>query len=182
MYILFLKVYYFKKLFSSFLKTYDNLYDPHPILWTASANPHEVTKAVIQCKMLSGRYRTAMLTKHWSSNKSGWCPSPCCSAVEETLEHLLLWCPMYEQVRETMFRLWLSTEDPIVLQILRFVLNGPPDSLLKFILDASTHPAVVSLCQFQGTESLYVIFHLTRSWCFSIHKERAKLRGRFYFP
>ena len=45
---------------------------PHPILSTPGANPYEVAKAVVQLRMLSGRY------KHWSSNKLGVCQSPSC--------------------------------------------------------------------------------------------------------
>ena len=44
---------------------YHSLVYPHPTLSTTGSNPHEVSKAVIQCKMKSGRYRTAALSRHW---------------------------------------------------------------------------------------------------------------------
>ena len=153
---------------------FHSLKDPHPIFWTAGPNPYEVAKAVVQCKMISGRYRTAMLTKHWSNNRNGWCLSPTCCEVEETLGHLLLWCPMYDGVRATIIRLWQSTPDPLISQLITSILNGPPDTLLKFILDASTNPTAISLHQIFGPQPLSIIFHLTRSWCFSIHKERTR--------
>ena len=54
-----------------------SLCHPHPILWTPGANPHKVSKSLIQLKMLSGRYRVARLTRHWNSNnKSGCCQAP----------------------------------------------------------------------------------------------------------
>ena len=39
-----------------FKPQYHSLKKNHPILWTPKANPYEMTKAVIQLKMLSGRY------------------------------------------------------------------------------------------------------------------------------
>ena len=69
---------------------------PHPITWTAASNPHEVTKAVVQAKMLSGRYRTAKLTSHWSQRCSD-CQAPDCKGVVETLEHMLVACPFYAE-------------------------------------------------------------------------------------
>ena len=49
-----------------FKPEYHSLSKPHPLLWTAGPNPYEVSKAIIQCKMLSGRYRTELLASHWS--------------------------------------------------------------------------------------------------------------------
>ena len=87
---------------SFFKPEFHSLAHPHPILWTARPNPYEVAKAVVQCKMLSGRYRTELLARHWSSNKNGFCLSPSCTAaqVQESLEHILLWCPSYEPMRQ----------------------------------------------------------------------------------
>ena len=50
---------------ASFDPRYMSLAKPHPIWWTAGSNPYEVAKALIQCRMLSGRYRTCQLTSHW---------------------------------------------------------------------------------------------------------------------
>ena len=115
---------------------YHSLAAPHPILWTPGSNPHEVAKAVVQCRMLSGRYRIRMLTKHFGPTKSGSCPAPCCPSEEmETLEHLLVFCPHYREVRETLTRLWTSTPDPAILVLVLSILTGPPSELIQFILD-----------------------------------------------
>ena len=166
---------YFKPAFYSLAK-------PHPILWTAGANPHEVTKAVIQLRMLSGRYRTAMLTRHWSfNNKSGFCQAPSCTEVQETLDHLLISCPYYTQTRGKLVRLWTSCKNTSILHLVSSVLGGPPQSLIQFILDASVHPAVISMSQIYGPEPLQIIFHLSRSWCYSVHIQRVKLQRRLNF-
>ena len=124
-----LSITYFKPEFHS-------LVQPHPILWTAGPNPYEVSKAIIQRRMLSGRYRTELLARHWSRNRNGYClSSSLCNSTQETLEHILLWCPAYHNLRERLMNLWLSNPYPHI--------------------------------------------YLTRTWCFSIHRERAKILGRW---
>ena len=135
---------------------------------------------MIQLKMLSGRYRVAMLTRHWSPNRSCDCPAPECPDPE-TLEHLLLFCRYYDQSRLKLRRLWESVSDPLTSDLLLEVLDGPPTILVQFILDASTHPTVIKLVQSYGQDLLVTIFHLTRTWCYSLHRERLRLLGHFSF-
>ena len=161
-----------------FKPEFHSLQKPHPILWTAGPNPYEVAKAVVQCRMLSGRYRTERLASHWSSNKQGFCLAPTCTETQETLEHILINCPSYNETRLKLRRLWLSSPSSIN-QLVSSVLQGSPSSMMQFLLDASTHPQVISLAQLYGDQPLQIVFHLTRSWCFAIHKERARLLGRW---
>ena len=164
---------------SFFKPDFHSLTCPHPIFWTAGPNPYEVSKAIIQSRMLGGRYRTALLTKHWSSNRSGFCQAACCLEVEESLEHVLLWCPMYAPAREKLVSLWLNTTEPRIYLLVTSLLLGPRLPLLQFILDASVNPTVITLCQKYGKVLLKIIFHLTRTWCYSIHRERARMLGNF---
>ena len=127
--------------------------------------------------MLSGRYRTAMLTRHWSGSRSGTCSAPGCMQPEN-LEHILLCCAYYEQIRIKLRRLWTSSKEPSVYDLLRQTLAGPSHQLVQFILDPSTHPMVITLTQKMGPEPLMLVSHLTRTWCFSIHRERLKMLGR----
>ena len=46
---------------------------PHPIWLAAGSNPFECRKAVIAARMLSDRYPTKVLQRHWSQNKLGYC-------------------------------------------------------------------------------------------------------------
>ena len=62
--------------------------------------------------MLSGRYRTEFIARHWSTNRHGFCLSTTCSAIPESLEHILLSCTAYMTTRTKLTRLWLSSEDP----------------------------------------------------------------------
>ena len=159
---------------------YCSLNSPHPLTWTAGSNPHEVHKAVVQAKMLSGRYQTAALTSHWS-NRSSHCQAPCCFQVDETLEHILVMCPYYTETRQKLVRLWLSSDDHNVKHLAFSVLSGPPENLVGFLLDASNHPLIINMAANYGPELLSVIFHLTRTWCYSIHRERLKLLKIFSF-
>ena len=54
-----------------FKPEFHSLACPHPIYWTAGSNTYEVAKAIIQGKMLSGRYRTELLSRYWSSHVLG---------------------------------------------------------------------------------------------------------------
>ena len=162
-----------------FKPEFHSLVTPHPIYWTAGSNPYEVAKAIIQGKMLSGRYRTELLSRHWSSNVLGVCKGTSCNQVPETLEHILLCCPSYSMIRGQNIQLWLSTQQPQISCLVEHILKASSIELLQFILDASTHPRTIALVQSIGPEILKLIFHLTRSWCFSIHKKRLSLLGRW---
>ena len=162
-----------------FKPAFHSLARPHPILWTPGPNAYEVSRALIQCKMLSGRYRTEALTSHWTQNLSGFCLTGSCKEVKEDLHHILLVCPSYQHTRNRVKQLWLQCAHPQLLQILSSVLQGPSQDLLQFILDPSVHPYIITLTQSNADETLKIVFHLTRTWCFALHKERAKALGRW---
>ena len=164
---------------TAFKPQYHYLAKPHPILWTAGPNPYEVSKAIIQCRMLSGRYRTELLSSHWSSNRLGYCLNSECSEVPETLEHILLWCPSYHEKRVKLRALSLANTDSTVDQFVSKVLDGTPSLFLQFLLDASVFPEVICLVQMYGDQPLKTLFHITRTWCFTIHKERASILQRW---
>ena len=162
-----------------FKPAYHSLTKPHPMLWTPGPNPFEVSKALVQCKMLSGRYRTEALASHWSQNKLGYCLNKTCSEVSEDLQHILIECPSYQASRDSVMQLWLQCTHPLLLPILVSILEGSPFDLLQFILDASVHPEIITLKQNYGDVILKIVFHLTRTWCFVLHKERAKVLGHW---
>ena len=96
---------------------------PHPI-WTAcGSNPFECHKAVITSRMLSGRYLTDRLQRHWTQNKSGKCLLPnCLPAAEGSLEHLLLFCPALSTTRSKLLSLCAktATEDDKLSEIINW--------------------------------------------------------------
>ena len=86
---------------------YLSLSKPHPMLFACGSNPFECNKAVITARMLSGRYPTDKLQRHWSQNQSGFCLLPECAQSESlgTLEHLLLYCTALKNTRRTLLKL-----------------------------------------------------------------------------
>ena len=80
-----------------FFKTrYMSLSSPHPI-WLSAGSPYEVGKAVVAARMLSGRYPTDLLSKHWTyDNPEGFCRLPGCLNLVGNLGHYTpsLLCPV----------------------------------------------------------------------------------------
>ena len=163
---------------SSFL----SLQFPHPLWSSCGANPFEVSKAVIQARMLSGRYRSDHLARHWTSNKMGYCQLPQCIGKNSpgTLEHILVSCPSLSKCRQKMSDLWntLCQVNPTCASILNIVASSKSEeTLTQFLLDCSTVTCVVETVNLFGTDVLFPLFHLTRTWCFTIHRNRMNLLG-----
>ena len=130
--------------------------------------------------MLSGRYRTEYLQRHWKDNPQGYCLAPGCSNAVETLQHILLDCVAYNSNRVRLTRLWLSNEDQIIKNITSEALSSNRDYQVQFILDCSVLPSVISASQQYGSNILDKLFYLTRTWCYSIHRTRMKILGRWH--
>ena len=93
---------YLKPSFMSLTKT-------HPLWSTAGCSPSKVAMATIQARMVSGRYRTEYLCRHWSSNKTGVCLlSEQCKTSIEDLPHILCLCPALQHTREKLVSYTLS--------------------------------------------------------------------------
>ena len=155
-------------------------------LWTtAGSSPSKICKATIQASFLSGRYHTEALTRHWSTNKSGSCLlSSVCQAqnLSEDVRHILQFCPALQGVREKLFdytRTFTSNFDTFLKEkILALCLPSNPD-FCQFIVDCSTLPSVISLVQSYGSSFLSVMFEISRTWVFVIHRERLRRLDRW---
>ena len=166
---------------TNFRPEFMSLAKPHPIWTTVESNPYEVTKAVQQARFLSGRYRAELLSKHWSQNKHGFCLSPSCSEVEETVEHILVHCKQYSECKKRLYSLWLSTPNDVVRELVLEAFSSESSYLLQFILDCPVLPSVIIATQSHGFPILKELFYLTRTWCFSVHRNRMKMLGRWNF-
>ena len=161
-----------------------SLSKPHPLLVTAGASPYEVCKASIQVLFLSGRYRTEKLCRHWSKNPSGFCLSPSCEgkgAVED-IPHIFLQCDSLSHVRQRLvvFTLTYAQHVPHLSDILLSLTNSDNGHFLQFMMDCSVIPQVIALVQVYGQEVLHHLFKISRTWCYSLHRERLKILGRWY--
>ena len=168
---------YFKPEFMSLTR-------PHPIFLSAGSSPYEVTKAHIQALFLSGRYRTEKLCRHWSSNPEGNCLTPHCApyGIREDEEHILLYCPALSETRQRLakFTLRYAQSVPIIGRILCTYLQPSNPMIFQFLLDCSTIPEVIRLVQEQGKVYLSHLFKVTRTWCYSLHRGRLKILGRWH--
>ena len=149
---------------------------PHPIWLTCGSNPFEVNKAVIQARMLSGRYNTYQLTRHWTSNVSGICLLPLCTGCDiGSLEHILVVCPALQKTRNRMMKLMyeVANENQYLYHIISWVLSDPNrNTLVQFLLDCSSMPIVINICQSYGYHIQGRLFYISRNWCYSIHRSR----------
>ena len=132
--------------------------------------------------MVSGRYRTEYLCRHWSKNMHGFCLlSPSCKSTIEDLPHILLNCPALQPTRNRMisFTMDFCMKNPPVGQLVLQFLSPYHPLFCQFLLDCSVIPEAIAMTQLLGPETLDFLFHITRTWCYALHRERLKLLGRW---
>ena len=160
------------------------------LIWTSTgSNPFECHKAVVLARMVSGRYRTEKLVRHWSpKNRQGYCLLDSCHSIVGSLEHMLTVCPGLEPVRCRMKRLYLEKTAALVpLKTLVFeALNSTPDIQLQFILDPMAFDHVKSLSCLYGPTIANTLYYCSRTYVYYLHREKAKLlnqwSGDFHSP
>ena len=151
---------------------------PHPIWTSAGSSSYEVKKATVQARMLSGRYRTCWLRRHWSGDPTGYCKVPGCSNQPGTLQHMATGeCPGLANSLVRAIALWQSflKENQVLFPVVKHYSLGPPLAFLAFLVDPTTQPLVISLTQTHGTIITEKLCYMTRTWLFYMHKERLKL-------
>ena len=136
--------------------------------------------------MFSGRYPTAKLTRNWTQNRAGICELPSCTGRDVgSLEHVLLFCPALFEARAKVVNLAveLSNDKSELASITSKVIDENVDPMyrMQFILDPSSLPSIIRLCQIQGKETLELAFKISRNWCYSLHRARMTQLGHFQF-
>ena len=162
---------YFKPQFMS-------LSAPHPLWSTCGSNSYEICKAIIQAKMLSGRYRTDQFVRHFTDN-DGSCAT-CESNVPGDIVHFLLTCPAFKNTRDRLLQN-LETNSDISDKVKTLIKNAlqTTHTASQLLLDPSVLPSAISLKQTKEPLILPHLLKFSRSWCFSVHKTRMKLLGRW---
>ena len=133
-------------------------------------------KAIIQYRLLSGRYRLEALSGHWTpGNKDGMCSLPECWATpashKGSVEAFLLTCPSLSPTRIelTISNLRFLQDYPHLEELVRQCLVINP---VQFWLDCSTMHPVIAAVQNQGGKVLQLLFKLTRNYCHRLHMAR----------
>ena len=149
---------------------------PHPLWTSCSSNPFEVNKARVQAALLSVRYKTDYLSRHWNfSNPNGFCILCPGKFLFGTVQHFLVHCEALSETRSRIIDLWsASAEDNVnIHHLLMQLLKSPSELLCQFLLEQ-----VVILVQ-HGLVHLDTLFYLTRTWCYGLHRRRLQLLGLF---
>ena len=155
-------------------------------MWTMADNPHEVSKATTVATMLSGRYVTDHRARYWSSsNPQGFCQLCLITGQPrtlDTLEHMLLRCPVLIDIRSRSMSHWSEylADKPDLLPLIKHhttLTPGPEGEMLmvQFLLDPSTCPMVIKAVQLLGNGILHHLLYLTRTWCHSHHLKRKRM-------
>ena len=152
---------------------------PHPLWWTCQSSPSAVRAATVQAKMLSGRYRSCWLRRHWT-HETGACRLPGCGMSPGDVAHILCGeCPaLQEALSQTLTNIQeILSHHPVLLPPVHTALNSDKEALSAFILDPSTDPAVITLVQHQGRGILLPLFRVSRAWVWAAHRTRMRLLG-----
>ena len=153
---------------------------PHPLWWTCGSSPTAVRAATVQAKMLSGRYRTCWLRRHFGFGETGACRLPGCGITPGDTAHILSGeCPaLLPALTATIYNIQDQFSPfPQLLVPLLSSLQGDRLQISTFILDPSTDSKVISLQQEFGQEVLRPIFRASRAWVWSVHRTRMRLLG-----
>ena len=154
----------------------------HSIWKYAGGSPYEVNKSIVAAKMLSGRYRTEALSRHWFGNNSGgFCIMSTCNNVFGDLEHLLLICPAFKELRTRLLTYWkqkICHLKPVLDHFLRLC-NGSTNNFVAFLLNPSANSDLLCLTQTYGSFVIEQTMYLARTFIFSLHREKLKLTGRW---
>ena len=158
----------------------------HPMFSTAGAFPRKVSMATVQAVMISGRYRCDALLQHWSQKVSGVCTQPSCtgSFIVDDIEHILRVCPSLQPMRQKLekfthgYLVNNQLPDDIISLVKSHCTPIYPD-FCRFLIDCSSLPSVIRAEQIFGIDVLHHIFTITRTWIYTLHRERLKLRGEW---
>ena len=159
--------------------SYMSLSRPHPLFTSAGSSPAMVSMACVQARMLSGRFRCDSLLRHWSRATSGTCKlSSSCDEMED-IGHILQRCHALEPKLIKLLSYMYNMLDSLPIYTQNLVRNYCDLSspfFCQFLLDCSCLPDVISTGQKHGSDVLLQLFKISRTWVYSLHRERLKLR------
>ena len=163
--------------------THLSLSSPSPLISLCKSSQHEIRKLTVQLRMLSGRYRTCWLRRHWSGNISGNCEVPGCSpGTPGTLAHIATGqCAGLTAATIAAAEQWANfiSLNTYLLNLFRSVSVASQDNFLAFLLNPTTHPEVIGLAQQHGKRAMEDVSFLTRSWLYEHHRARYRALGLY---
>ena len=158
------------------------LQQPSMVWLMAGNSSFECAKSIVVGKMISGRYRTDYLCRHWTpSNREGFCLADSCIDVKGDLAHMLFLCPSLSFQRERLFKFWIDKSMclPDLLHIMKQIVSSPLPVKMCFVLDPSLIPAVNVLCATHGITVLTHVYYLARTFAYYMHRAKLISLGRW---
>ena len=131
-----------------------SLSKPHPLWTSCSNNSYDVSRAVVQARILSGRYKTDRLTRY-----------------------LLLHCPSLSHTRQKMSNFLHERTDfgPRTKSLIKNILDSQSvRDKVQLLLDCSCLPEVIANHQLDN-QTMWEIFKFSRTWCYAVHAMRQKI-------
>ena len=159
---------------------------PH-LLWTsAGSSPSRIAMATVQAQMISGRYWSESLCRHWSRNKMGFCLlSSNHREVIEDVTHILKDCDALQDTRLKLLSYTRSYCQGIPTYLSNLILSFmdfTSPNFCQFLLDCSVLPDVIRATQDYDAATIHHhTFMISRTWVYSLHKRRMTLLGRWNF-
>ena len=165
---------------------YMSLTKTHPIWTTAGSSPAKIAMATTQADMISGRYRSEKLCSNWSfKNQEGFCLlSPDCSSLVEDIPHILSSCSSLQPTRDKLIKFteeYCKSAPSIIQTLVSSLCKQSSPLFCQFLLDSSILPEVIAAVQTEGEDVLSHLFHIGRTWIYTLHKTRMKLLGRWNY-
>ena len=115
----------------------------------------------------------------------GWCLTPECKGLMNTedIEDILVACRSLDVTRETLqlFTSSFAISNSVMYPIISKYLDPSNPLYCQFLIDCSCIPEVILNSQLYGNTLLNKLFYVTRIWCYSLHRARARLLGRWHW-
>ena len=130
-----------------------SLAHPHLLWTTAPSGPLPSRQAALMARILSGRYQSCWLRRHWDGS-NGACRLPSCGHIPGDVTHIFSGsCPaLFLATEEATRKLALAVAHiPPVASLLTEVSTRDPRSFTQFMLDPSTDPEAIQLYQAHGS-------------------------------
>ena len=120
------------------------------------------------------RFLEHWLRRHWSGDKSGFCQIPGCSDTPGTLLHIATaQCPSLARARIKAVSTWhgFFVINPILLSFINNINRN--EDFLSFLVEPTTFQNVIDQTQkHRDIDGMGKLCYLTRTWLYSMHKER----------
>jgi hypothetical protein len=131
--------------------------------------------------MISGRFRSEYLCRHWSDNRLGFCQADTCVGVVGDLEHLLVHCPALAPDRERLWDMFFSksVHFPALVHLPKEIEKSEPSVKLKFLLDPFSLPIISKLLRLFGQNLVNHIYYLLRTYAYYLHRRKQILTGNW---